>query len=289
VIKAGLALLSLALALSPSPPPVPLVRYEMVESLHAMTPRGERDSAVKGTVTVAGDRARWDLAAGTFPRSHVTGALVARGRFTLLDIKEGVSADATRDDFDSLFLPKAGEPAAAAPVVRDLVAIVRTDGAGRTFEGLPTTRWRVEVKWTLSVSLPGTVNTIRHTTRGTIETADVPEARSPFDAMARLFTARGEAREALLSELGKVTGFPVFVALDSTAEPSTEVLSSGSAPGADRPAASATTTTTTTVKRVVSKLTRGKLRPEDEAVFAVPPGFKSRGLERLLLEEPSLR
>lgn len=255
----------------------------MVESLHAMTPRGERASAIKGTVTVAGDRARWDLEAGTFPRSRVTAALAVRGGFALLDTKDGVSAEATRADFDALFLPKAGEAAAAVPVVRDVLASVRRDGSGRIFEGMPTARWHVELKWTLAVSLPGSVNTIRHATRGTIETADVPEARSPFDSVSRLFSARDDARERLLSELGKVAGFPVFVTLDSVAEPSTETLSSGPAPGTDRPAPVATTTT---IKRVVSKLTRGKLRPEDEAAFDVPPGFKSRGLERLLLDGP---
>jgi hypothetical protein len=284
VSEAGLAVLSLALAASPSPPPVPLVTYEIVESRHAMTPRGERDSAIKGTVTVAGERARWDLQAGVFPRSRATAALIGRGGYTLLDSREGVSADATREDFEALFVPKAGEPAAAPPVVRDLALSVRPDGAGRTFEGMPTMRWRVELKWTLAVALPGVVSSVRHTTRGTIETADVPDARSPFDGLLRLFVARGEAREALLSELGKISGLPVLVSLESTSEPSAEMLSGAAGAASERPAAA----TTTTVKRVVSKLTRGNLRPEDEAVFASPPGYKSRGLERLLVEGPSL-
>jgi hypothetical protein len=149
---------------------------------------------------------------------------------------------------------------------------------------MPTARWRVELKWTLVVMLPGGISSVRHTTRGTIETAEVSEARSPFDDLSRLFAARGEAREALEAELGKVAGLPVAVFLESTAESSGQAVASAAAAGtAERPF-----TTTTTVKRVVSKLVRVRLRPQDEVLFTVPSGFKSRGLERLLLDGPGL-
>jgi hypothetical protein len=279
-----LALFGLALAASPSPPPAPLVRYEVVESSHAMTPRGERDSALAGTVTVAGERARWDLVAGTFPRSRATAALADRSGFTLFDMKDGIAAAATREDFESLFQPKASEPPSAAPAIRDIVASVRAEGAGGRFEGMPTERWRVELKWTLLVTLPGGIRSVRHATVGTIDTVDVPEARSVFDDLSRLFTSRGEAREAIEAELRKVAGLPVFVSLESTAEPRVEAVASTAAPGtAERPP-----TTTTSVKRSVSQLVRARLRPQDETLFEVPQGFKARGLERLILEGPSL-
>lgn len=269
---------------TPTPLPARLVRYEIVESRHSLTPRGERDEALAGTVLVAGDRARWDLTSGVFPRSRATAALVHRDGLTLLDTKEGIAAEAGRGDFEALFVPKAAESPAASPVVRDLSVSVRSDGAGRTFEGMPTARWSVELRWSLVVTLPGGVNAIRHTTRGTIETVDLPEALSFFDGLSRLFAARGEAREALEAELRKVAGLPVAVSLSSEAEASGEPVAPAAAAGAlERPFR-----TTTTIRRAVSKLERGRLRPEDEVRFTVPPGFKSRGLERLLQDGPGL-
>src|SRR5262249_23706701 len=90
-----------------SAPRTPLVRYELVEARHALTPRGESDAALAGAIAVAGERARWELNAGAFPRSSATAVVSDRGGLTFLDTRQGVAAAATRQDFDALFAPKA--------------------------------------------------------------------------------------------------------------------------------------------------------------------------------------
>jgi hypothetical protein len=261
-----------------APPPL-LVRYSVSESVHAVTPRGERDQALKGTVSVAGARALWRVTAGTFPRSVAAAALAEEGGITLLDPKEKQAARVREDEFAALFdaVPQA---AAGGATYRDVEASVVRDGAGRPFQDRPTSLYHVSFKYTLSLILPGRVTRVTSVTAGTIETLELPDAGSPFDDLLRLFSARGEARPPLKRELDKVSGLPVRVRVESVAETSFELTGPPAAPSAEHPARPLKTTTRT--ERTLSELVTAPFAAADSALFVVPEDYRTRGIERLV-------
>jgi hypothetical protein len=282
-MPAGPVLLAAALAASPAGDPTdaalpPLVTYELVESVRSLTPAGERTSSSGGTVAVRGARARWDLAHGTFPRSSASSVVADAGGVTLLDRQEKVAARGSAADFRALFSGRPSDPGAAAPAVRDVSVALRPDGKGRAFQDFPTSRFRLEAEWTVVLSAPGRVTRVKTAASGVVETADLPEALSPLDSLARLLPARGEAREALDAELAKLTGLPVFAEITLTSTSSTEMpgMPSGTEPP-PKPASARSTAT----RRVRNLAVRAGIRG-DEALVSVPEDFRTRGLERLV-------
>lgn len=283
---AGLAFLAAA-ALAVPPADVtpkaaafpPLVSYELLESSRNVTPAGERTVSAGGTVAVRGSVARWDLTHGTFPRSSASSVVAGADGVTLLDRKEKLAASATPADFVALFQGRPSDPGGAAVAVRDVSVALRPDGAGRPFQDRPTSRFRLEAAWSVVFSAPGRITRVKTEAAGVVETADLPEALSPLDSLARLLPARGEAREAFEAELAKVTGFPVFVEITITSTSSTEApgIPSGTEPP-PKPASARSTA----MRRVRNLAVRPGARG-DEALVSVPEDFRTRGLDRLLL------
>jgi hypothetical protein len=259
-----------------------LASYDVTESIRTITPAGERGRAWAGTVRVAGGRARWELAHGTFPRSSAAVAIADGPLVTLLDPKEKLSASATPDDFTALFKGQPATEGAAAGAVKDVSVHLKSDGAGRSLEGRKTARFALEASWTLVVSTPGRVNRVAVEVRGTIETADEPGARSPFDDLSRLLPARGAAQDALAAEFSHLGGLPVSVAVDVVSRASAEMpgMPSGTEPP-PRPAEARQTIT-----RRVSNLVARRGTASDDALFAIPDDFHARALDRIAPEGP---
>lgn len=286
-MPAGLAFLAAA-ALAVPPADVtptaaafpPLVSYELLESTRSVTPAGERTVSTGGTVAVRGSRARWDLTHGTFPRSSASSVVAGADGVTLLDRQEKLAASASAADFVALFLGRPSDSGATAPAVRDVTVALRPDGKGRAFQDRPTSRFRLEAAWTVVLSAPGRITRVKTEAAGVVETADLPEALSPLDSLARLLPARGEAREAFEAELAKVTGLPVFVEITVTSTSSTEMpgIPSGTEPP-PKPASARSTVT----RRVRNLAMRPGARG-DEALVSVPEDFRTRGLDRLVRE-----
>jgi len=166
--------------------------------------------------------------------------------------------------------------------VRDLAVKVEPRGAGRAFEGRPTARWTLEAAWTLVVSTPGRIARVATEVKGTVEALDEPAARSAFDALSRILPARGAAAEALDLELAKITGVPVSASFDVVSKSTVEQpgMPSGTEPP-PKPVEARQTIT-----RRLTHLSVRKGEPADDALFAVPDGFHTRGLERLVPESP---
>jgi hypothetical protein len=284
-MPAGLVLLAAALvAPSPEDPTSvafpPIVTYELVESTRSVTPAGERTISTGGTVAVRGSRARWDLTHGTFPRSSATSVVAESDGVTLLDRQEKLAASASGVDSLALFSGRASDPGTAAPAVRDVTVALRPDGKGRSFQDRPTSRFRLEAAWTVVLSAPGRITRVKTEASGIVETADLPDALSPLDSLARLLPARGEAREALEAELAKVTGLPVFAEITVASTSGTEMpgMPSGTEPP-PKPASARSTAT----RRVSNLAVRPGVRG-DEALVSVPEDFRTRGLDRLVRE-----
>jgi hypothetical protein len=233
-------------------------------------------------VRISGDRARWELAKGTFPRSTAAVAIVDGPLVTLLDFQERLSASATPDDFSALFKGRPATEGAAAGAVKDVSVHLKPDGAGRSFEGRKTARFTLEASWTLVVSTPGRVNRVAVDVRGTIETVDEPGARSPFDDLSRLLPARGAAQDALAAELSHLGGLPVSVAVSVVSRASAEMpgMPSGTEPP-PRPAE-----TRQTITRRVSNLAVRRGGASDDTLFAIPDDFHARALDRIVPEGP---
>jgi hypothetical protein len=260
-----------------------VVSYELTESTRTFTPAGERTRTSAGTVSIAGGKARWELArTAAFPRSSAGVAIVDGAVVTLLDTKERLAASATLDDFTALFRGRPATEGAAAVAVKDVSAKVQPGGAGRVFEGRPTARFSVDASWTLVVSAPGRIARVATSVKGTIDALDEPAARSAFDALGRLLPARGEAAEALDAELARVQGLPVSASFDVASK--TSVEQPGPPSAADPPPAPVETRQT--IARKVEKLAVRKGAPADDALFSIPEDFHSRSLERIAPEVP---
>jgi hypothetical protein len=256
-----------------------LVTYELAESTRSVTPAGERTVSVGGAVVARGGDARWNLTHGTFPRSRATSVVTGRDGLVLLDGEEKVAARATASDFADLFQGRPSDPGSAAPAVREVSAVLLRDGAGRPFQDRPTARFRLEAVWTVVLSSPGRITRVKTEATGIVESVAMTEAQSPLDALLRLLSARGAAREALEAELAKVTGLPVFVEISVTSTSSTEAPG---IPSGTEPPPKALTAHSTVTRRVRNLATRPGARG-DEALVAVPEDFRARGLDRLLV------
>jgi hypothetical protein len=283
-VPAGL-LLAAAFLSGASPVEAPvrpgLASYDVTESSRSITPAGESGRAWTGTVRVAGGRARWELSHGTFPRSSAAVAIADGPVVTLLDVKERVSASATLADFAALFQGRPAAEGSTAFTVRDVSVRLDPDGKGRAFQGRPTARYALEAGWTLVVSTPGRVARVTTEVKGAVETLEEPAARSAFDGLGRLIPARGEAADALDVELAKLPGLPVSAVLD--------VVSRFSAEAAGMPSATAPPSrpveTRQTITRRVSNLAARPGVASDDALFAIPDDFHTRGLDRIVPEE----
>ncbi len=226
---------------------------------------------------VAGGRARWELPHGSFPRSSASVAISDGALVTLLDPKERLAASATADDFTALFRGRPATEGSAAATLRDVSVRLAPDGKGRLLEGRPTAKYLLEARWTLVLTTTGRIARVTTEIKGVIETVDEPAARSAFDGLGRLVPARAEAAEALDAELAKLPGLPVSAALDVTSKVVSEQagMPSGTEPP-PRPAEARQTIT-----RRVSNLVVRKGAASDDALFAIPADFHSRGLDRI--------
>jgi hypothetical protein len=280
----GLALLAAALAAPPAEVPnaalPPLVTYELLEATRSVTPAGERTVSTGGTVAVRGSRARWDLTHGTFPRSSASSVVADANGVTLLDRQEKLAASASAADFVALFSGRPSDTGATAPAVRDVTVSLRPDGAGRTFQDRHTSRFRLDAGWTVVLSAPGRITSVKTEAVGVVETADLPDALSPLDSLARLLPARGDLREAFEAELAKVTGLPVFAEITVTSTSRIEMA--GISSGTESPPKPASARSTVT-RRVRNLAVRTGARG-DEALVSVPEDFRTRGLDRLVRE-----
>ena len=254
-----------------------LASYDVVESTRTVTPAGERNAGTAGTVRVAGPRARWDLPHGSFPRSSASVAISDGPLVTLLDPKERLAASATADDFTALFRGRPATEGSAAASLRDVSVRLVPGGKGRVFEGRPSSKFLLEAKWTLVLATTGRVARVTTEIKGAIETLDEPAARSGFDGLARLVPARGDAAEALDSELAKLPGLPVSVALDVTSKATSEQAGMPSGTEPPRPPVE----TRQTITRRLSNVAVRKGAASDDALFAIPEDFHSRSLDRI--------
>jgi hypothetical protein len=278
------ALLAAILAPSSERRAPSLVTYALEERLSATTPAGERVTAIGARVRVAGEQARVEIS-GSFPRARGSLLLLDGARALLVDPREHEAALLPGGDLAALFFAPAAEESGAGWRVREKEVAVVPDGAGAPFQDLPTRRWRVRVDVFLNVTTPNRVATLRSRVRGTIETADLPEASSRFDDLSRLFRARGEVREELEKRLADVSGFPVRAVLDGDTEMTAEAIgpANGQSTG-ERPAR-----TTSRAERTVRDLTRRPLTRADAALFAVPEDARMRGPERLVRQDDLAR
>lgn len=284
-MPAGLALAAALLSgAAPAAGPVRpvLVSYDVSESTRTITPAGERDGGTAGSVRVAGGRARWEVAHGTFPRSTASVALADGPLVTLLDTKEDLAASATPEDFSALFRGRPATAGSAAASLRDVSAGLVPGGKGGAFEGRPTSRFSLDARWTLVLSTTGRVTRVTTQVRGVIEALDEPAARSAFDDLGRLVPAHGEAAEALASALAKLPGLPVRATLDVTSK--SEVEQPGMPTRAEPPPRPLETRQTIT--RRLSNLSVRAGAPADDGLFAIPEGFHSRGLDRIVPGDP---
>jgi hypothetical protein len=282
-VPAGLVLAAAFLtgAAPAAPPERPiLASYDVVESTRTVTPAGERTSGTAGSVKVAGGRARWELAHGSFPRSSASVAISDGALVTLLDPKERIAASATGDDFTALFRGRPATEGSAAATLRDISVHLASDGKGRVLEGRPTSKYLLEARWTLVLTTTGRIARVTTEIKGVIETVDEPAARSPFDGLGRLVPARAESAEALDAELAKLPGLPVSAALDVTSKVVSE--QAGMPSGTEPPPKPAEARQSIT--RRLSNLVVRKGVASDDALFAIPADFHSRGLDRIAPE-----
>lgn len=268
------------------PPPPPLVTYRMAESWKSLSPRGERVRALSGTVAVAGDRMRWEISHGRFPRSTASLSIAGRDGVELVDLEARSSGRSTAQALRGLFLPgAAGEPGLASTAVRELAAEVRRDGDGPAFEGRPTARYRLTLSYRIDVATPGRVTSVKTRSTGTLLAVDagLPEPTTPAADLVRLVPARGEALEAIESELAKVRGLVVRARVESESERAGAVV--GGAGTAEEPVPLKSTAVST---REVSGLSVRPFAPSDAALFGVPDDVRSVAWERLVLSEAGL-
>jgi hypothetical protein len=272
-----------ALAAPPAPPE--LVEYALDESYRWVTPRGERAEGTSGRVTVLGDTALWKLDSGRFPRSEASEVLASGGTVTLVDRAGKGYAEAPAAEFAGLFSdPAAPDPGQSSAVVRDLSVSWKAAGASAPFEGLPTARYLLDVKYALVVSTPGRSATVTHEVHASIVAVKGLEgARSPFDDLLRLLPLRGAPREKAQNELLRVEGWPVAVRVESEALWTSEPVGTIREAAQPRPLRSAAAVT-----RTVGRLVRRKAAEADEALLRVPADFRSRPLERMLRQGAGL-
>jgi hypothetical protein len=200
---------------------------------------------------------------------------------TLLDPREKLAASATSDDFAALFRGRPATEGSAAASLRDVSVRLAPDGKVRHFEGRSASTFVLEARWTLVLTSMGRVARVTTEIRGVIETVDEPAARSAFDGFARLVPARGAAADALEAELAKLPGLPVTAVLDVTSKAVSETA--GMPAGAEPPPRPAETRQT--ISRRLSNLAVRRGVASDDALFAIPENYHSRGLDRVVPDE----
>lgn len=282
---------ALAIALrAPGAPPAPageLVGYTLSETFRSATPRGEIAGGAEGRVTVLAGRAIWQLESGRFPRSAASAVLAEAGTVTLMDRAEKIYSEAPWAEFDRLFRdPSAPDSGLSAAAVRDLTVSLRPAGAGAAFDGRPSARHTLELKYALVVSTPGRSATITHEVRAAIATVSgLDAARSPLDDLSRLFRLRGAAREAVEAELSHLEGWPVSVRIESAAVWTSEPVGGAKDPSATQPLP---VKSSATVTREVSALVRRSATAADAGLLRIPEEFRSRPFERMVRAAPGL-
>lgn len=276
----------------PQIPPPPVVSYRLSEIVKARTPGGEMGSALSALVTIQGQQARLE-SERPLPRSSVRVVLAGAKGLTFLDLTEKLAATATREDFQALFQGRVAadtDTGTSSNAYREVFASIERDGAGKPVDGRAAARYRVQVTYILRTLTPGRVQSVKSEIKGTIETVDLDEARSPFDDLSRLFLVRGDVREAVDRELAKVKGLPVAVSIEAVSELSAEVMAvpGGGSPDTEPP--QPPLKSTRTVTRKVSALSIRDGKAVSPALFAAPEDFHDRGLDRLLTgHAPMLR
>ena len=264
-----------------------VVEYALEETFRFGTPRGERAGGVSGRVTILDGKALWQLDSGRFPRSGASAVLSEGGTVTLMDRAGKGYAEAPWADFSRLFGdPASPDPGQSAALVRDLTVSMRAGGASAPFDGRPTARHALDVKYTLAVSTPGRSATVTHELRASVVTvAGLDWARSPFDDLSRLFPLRGSPLEAVEAEMAKLTGWPVSVRIESEAVWTSEPVGSAREPAA---APALPLRSSATVTRAVTALVRRPAVEADAGRLLVPADYRSRPFEKMLLEAPGL-
>ena len=292
MLRIGLLALPACVAASLSAvaePPAPrLALYTLVESRKSVSAGGERASAVRGTVTVSGGAARWDLTTGTFPRSTAKAFLVGERSAYLLDRDAPVAARVTMDDLRALFVPPSdGEAGPFQAVVRDLSVDAAEPAAGQPFQGRATRRHRLEAKWSLVTSSPGRVGRIRTRLSATLDVVEEApdEARSPLDDTARLLDVPAAAFEALGPHLDAIRGWPVRVVVTTEAELSSESVGGAAGPSEER----APVTVRSEARREVSDLVVRAAAPGETSALALGEETRLVGIERLVEPRETLR
>lgn len=289
-----IALLALAASLAAplrgadAPPAARVARYSLAESRKTVSAAGERASAVRGTVTVSGGTARWDLTTGTFPRTTANTFLAGERSAWLVDRSVAVAARARMEEFRALFVPPGeGDPGPFQVALRDLAVSAADPARGPSFRGGTTTRHRFEAKWSLVTSMPGRVGRLGTKLSLTVDALDraPDEARSPLDDVSRLLDVPEEVREALAPLLGAVRGWPVGVVAVTEAELSAEH------PGAvtDAVEEGRPVTVRTEVRREVADLVVSRAAPADLAALAIGEETRLVGIERLVEARETLR
>ncbi len=277
---------ALVLAAALAAPDATIVRYDVEETTRALTPAGPRNRALTGTIRALGGKALWELSGARFPGVAARAAIAERGTILLLDPDASAYTPASSEEFDSLFVTAPGPDGVATAEMKDVAASVDSLGGGTPFEGRPTTRFRISVSFVLVSTQAGRVVRLKHEAGGIIETVAWEDAAVPtlFDGVMRLFRVRGEAREALVAELSKVTGLPVRIRLEASSEAISETVGPGGVPGAAPPVRSTWTST-----RTLSRLERRKATDADRSAFVVPESYHVRPLDQGRMEGPQPR
>lgn len=293
VVHRAAALALAAAVLAPAapgqePPSPRVARYTLAESRKTVSAAGERASAVRGTATVSGGKARWDLSSGTFPRSSANTFLVDERSAWLVDRGVSVAARARMEDLRTLFVPpEEGEAGPFQSSVRDLAVTVADPVRGPSFRGQPTARHRIEAEWSLVTSMPGRVGRIRTKLSLTIDALEPApaEARSPLDDVSRLLDVPEPVREELATRVAAVRGWPVGVVVATDAELSAEPAGAAGAPAEER----APVTVRAEARREVADLVVRKAGPADLAALAIGEETRLVGIERLVEPRETLR
>ena len=243
---------------------------------------------MRGSVTVLGGTARWDLETGTFPRTKANTLLLGDRDGWLLDRKASVAARATLQDLRGLFVPPAeGEPGPFQSAVSDVEVLPAERTSAPSFEGRPATRLRLTASWSLVTSMPGRVGRVRCKLTAAVDAlGDPPDGtRSPLDDLGRLFDVPAPILDALAPELARLKGFPVRVVVETDAQLAVDYPGAG-VPPSDGRAPMRTWTETT---RTVSALGTRPATAKDAARIALSEETRVVGIERLVEPRELLR
>jgi hypothetical protein len=270
------------------PPAAPVFGYVLAESRKSVSPAGERASAVRGSVSVLGGTARWDLESGTFPGATANSLVLGERGGWLVDRKASVAARASLDDVTALFVsPARGEAGPFQATVRDVEVSPAEVAAGPAFEGRPTTRRSFAAAWVLVLSMPGRVGSVRSRLTAVVDVLPDPPpgVLSPLDDLGRLFDVPVPVMEALAAELAFLAGWPVSVVVETESVQAVDYPGAAAPPSDERRPLQ----TFTQARREVSALASRPSRDGDPAAFVLSEETRVVGLERLVEARETLR